>query len=139
MLSIRAFFLNQLILKTIQMNREILFRAKKITDNQWVDGGIAIAPDETVIILTKEEQIVWNVIPETVGQFIGVTDKNGKNIFEGDILKTNEANWIGKVEFKHSAYIISDDKGGYSTYPDFMKCEVIGNTHDNPELLITFF
>lgn len=126
------------------MNREILFRGKPIYEETIIGkdfyfGDLCHYANGEATIRQPETGYEMVVVPETIGQFIGVSDKNGKNIFEGDILKTNEAGWIGKVEFKHSAYIITDDKGGYSTYPDFVKCEVIGNTHSNPELLITFF
>ena len=117
------------------MKREILFRAKKITDNQWVTGGIAIAPDETVIILTKEEQIVWNVIPETVGQFTGIIDINGINVFEDDILHGGY-----KVEYFNGGFFgvkHRNDKYVHSLKKcsQLQEFKVIGNVHDNLELL----
>ena len=120
--------------------REILFRGKPIDEetiigNDFYYGDLCHYANGEVTIRQPETGYEIAVFPETIGQFTGITDRNGKKIFEGDILKTNEADWVGKVEFKHSAYIISDDNGGYSTYPDFSKCEVIGNFFDNPELL----
>lgn len=153
--------------------REILFRAKRITDNQCVYGGIAIAPDETVIILTKEEQIVWNVIPETVGQFTGLYDKTrfedattqqreyavniaskkgtdpkdewkGVKIFEGDILGCNEPNsgeyYVTSFEINpiYGIFLNNDSlRFELSLYEYTMpyNIKVIGNIHDNPELL----
>ena len=118
--------------------REFLFRAKKITDNQWVDGGIAIAPDETVIILTKKEQIVWNVIPETVGQF--VSKKNNVKIFEGDILKTGMGLGVVIYDNHYSAFMIDFKQHSEKKYFEaFLKFEKVGNIHDNPQLLNTSF
>ena len=130
------------------MEREILFRGKRISDNEWVYGGIAIAQDESVIILTKEEQIVWNVIPETVGQFTGLTDKNGVKIFEGDILKVAQ-NLIGNINYVNKNDNINGDEISCSFHYSIKKhnknipmdyyltenCYVIGNIHDNHELL----
>ena len=120
--------------------REILFRGKPIDEetiigNDFYYGDLCHYANGEVTIRQPETGYEIAVFTETIGQFTGITDRNGKKIFEGDILKTNEADWVGKVKFKHSAYIISDDNGGYSTYPDFSKCEVIGSIHDNPELL----
>ena len=120
--------------------REILFRGKPIDEetiigNDFYYGDLCHYANGEVTIRQPETGSEIAVLPNTIGQFTGITDRNGKKIFEGDILKTNEADWVGKVEFKHSGYIISDDNGGYSTYPDFSKCEVIGNVHNNPELL----
>ena len=118
--------------------RQIKFRGKSIyTPHDWKYGSLLVMGGKKYIIpCTDRMQLLQHrVIPNTVCEFSGSTDKNGVEIYEGDILKTNEADWVGKVEFKHSAYIISDDNGGYSTYPDFSKCEVIGNFFENPELL----
>lgn len=130
--------------------REILFRGKIITDDQWVYGGIAIAQDETVIILTKEEQIVWNVIPGTVGQFTGLTDKNGVKIFEGDIITVNSkivkqvrindaflaVQVANKEDLKFIDLLDPWQTPGEVWWNDFgSEIIVVGNIHDNPELL----
>ena len=115
--------------------RKIIFRGKPIEKETIIGedfyyGDLVHYANGAIMIRQQETGCELEVIPESVGQFIGLTDKNGTKIFDGDILKTNEAGWVGKVVFQHSAYIISDDKGGYSTYPDFAKCEVIGNIHE---------
>lgn len=66
---------------------------------------------------------------------IGEKDKNGKEIYSNYILKTNEAGWIGKVVFKNAIFCLEDNLGGFSDYPDWDKCEIIGNIYENPELL----
>lgn len=76
------------------------------------------------------------VIPETVGQYTGLTDKNGKKIFEGDIVK-NEYGYIGLIVMKTCRYYIEWQSGNFSNdlYVFADSLEVIGNIHDNPELL----
>ena len=90
--------------------REILFRGKRKDNGEWIQGGIYVDGDRIYIITLTQyrpDTRDWNlaeyyenhpvyrptyveVIPETVGQFTGVTDKNGKKIFEGDIVNVEE-------------------------------------------------
>ena len=66
-----------------------------------------------------------------VEKCVGVVDKNGKDIFENDIIITDEAGWCGFVVFEHGSFTIIDGKGGYSWMPNWEKCEVIGNRNNN--------
>lgn len=88
-----------------------------------------------------------NIIPETLGQYTGLTDKNGNKIFEGDILKRKHKEIINhsqnmEVKFvsEKACFAAVDIGGGNVTFiSDYINCkyeiEVIGNIHDNPELL----
>lgn len=111
--------------------REILFRGKTSGNGKWVQGDLIHYPDDRTVI--KAEHEFW-VIPETVRQYTGLTDKNGTKIFEGDIVEFGEYRYT--VEWKR------DRCGfGYEETADRMlecdggHCVVIGNVHDNPELL----
>lgn len=66
---------------------------------------------------------------------IGQPDKAGKEIYAGDILKTDEAGWVGTVVYRYGSYMLIDDKGGFSDEPNWGKCEIIGTIHQHPELL----
>ena len=136
--------------------REILFRGKRIFDGKWVNGfaykQYSAAKVEEWYIRAFETDFL--VIPETVCQFTGLTDKNGKRIFEGDILHIAKiADGLGGyyqppldypvnvvVKWDLCAWMwetLCDDKR-YITFPDawrLYECEIIGNVHDNPELL----
>ena len=132
--------------------REILFRGKREDNGEWVFGGYAkcnnrhyILPD---IDLIGKEWVFKNVevIPETVGQYIGLTDKNGKKIFEGDIIRTNVyyGNEIGVIRRGEYDVYSRDVFGGYYcvdktsaliSWTSSWGHEVIGTIYDNPELL----
>lgn len=121
--------------------REILFRGK--WNGEWVYGGYCESPTKWLIIEISETIPTRiegkHVIPETVGQYTGLTDKNGKKIFEGDILsyaEEIETRSRGKETLK-GVYEVKFEYCGFSPL-DCLACnhlEIIGNIHDNPELL----
>ena len=135
--------------------REILFRGKKTISGEWVEGAFSKynwnVLDERkekpqIIIFSDNEDIdgLWcGVLPETVGQYTGLTDKNGRKIFEGDIVEGNSEYFTythpyGKVVYDGGQYLISFDDvledieclGAWAN-----DVEIIGNIYDNPELL----
>ena len=127
------------------MDREILFKAKHEDNGEWIEGSLLIFPDGTTNICKAYELSVLikvEVDPETVCQYTGLNDKNGKKIFEGDILKTDKFSepnkqYIVKFDLQFGAFIGQDK---YNTYfvtfdGDSDQFEVIGNIFDNPELL----
>lgn len=126
--------------------REILFRGKSLNNGEWVEGSLVHRtqyygdPDDSWYILTSGEfdydyYDAEEVQDNTVGQYTGVADKNGKRIFEGDIVKTEGfCSIISVVEYYgggFSPFAIPENE--LSRYG--WECEVIGNIHDNPEMI----
>lgn len=132
--------------------REILFRGKpkNLKAYGWVHGQLLHHSEKLSKIYADEIDYPVGVIPETVGQFTGLTDKNGKRIFEGDIVhilgnQTVEdwvyVDYIALIAFLDGGFCAIDgtiEEHGFRRYAlarmDF-ELEVIGNIHDNPELL----
>lgn len=122
------------------MNRQIKFRAKTTANGHWVYGSLIDYGDNTFAIRNRKSQ-PW-VDPATVGQFTGLRDRNGKEIYEGDILAFK---WFDGdiVEVDHyPVYYLGGAfclRGEYDLTPlyeqDMKRYEVIGNIHDNPELM----
>lgn len=134
------------------MNREILFHGKRIDNGEWVEGVLPLFNDRIAYIVydgdayestecglkTLIHDRYFEVDPTTVGQFTGLADKNGKKIFEGDICKVGS--YAYKVEFLYSQwwFVILSKKVYCCPYLNSHcgeRCEIIGNIHDNPELL----
>jgi hypothetical protein len=112
--------------------REIAFRGKRKDNGEWVYGDLIHLPGG---IITIRYNIKAD--PETAGQYTGLTDKNGEKIFEGDICRIQYHDGrsdIGRVDhlgarFNDGDYYYLDFLNGYADI------EVIGNIHDNPQLL----
>ena len=132
--------------------REILFRGKRLDNGEWVVGNLFIPdkfanrePPTEILVGTNIVRISYEVDPATVGQYTGLTDKNGKKIFEGDIIKIPD----NYDEFGRNAgeiYEIYFCCGGFRLNPKYSQArgywleddrtvEVIGNIHDDKELL----
>ena len=133
--------------------REILFRGKTYND-KWVQGLLVQMDDHLTQIRKLGSDGIgyydYSIVPSTVGQYTGLTDKNGKKIFEGDVLNvhdqipmfdgydTDEIIYNGKVMYikNQGMYVCEGNNDGNALCAlNLDKCEVIGNIHDNPELL----
>ena len=128
------------------MNREILFRgkAKTIKPGEWIEGSLVNTYDwytreQHCFIVDDDYQDhdEWEVIPETVGQYTGKDDCNGKPMFEGDIVKTNLGH-IQTIEWSddYCAFVCIEKGYDKPCQVDILD-EIIGNRWDNPELLVT--
>lgn len=122
--------------------REIKFRAKRLDNGEWVNGFVLFNHEKSEAViakLTPTESVCENVILETVGQFSGLHDKYGKEIYEGDIVRfDNQLQGVSKVVYDSGQYTVESKT--YSTaltYRIAIHTLVIGNIHDNPELLKT--
>lgn len=118
--------------------REILFRGKRKDNGEWVYGYYLFTEQNThpVIIDLKCHSYIIN--PETVGQFTGLTDRNGNKIFEGDIVKQiyNGLAHIVTWDKMRALFYLESNSGIVGFYHCFgEELKIIGNIHDNPELL----
>ena len=143
---------------------KILFRGKRIDNGEWIEGSLlgidwCDKPSTYSIAPNTPVSVFYSVIPETVGQYTGLTDKNGVRIFEGDIVRATieraercqspriENGVIGYDCIGMIGLILYKDKNGENVWSDFFNelslsgliedyyFEIIGNIHDNPELL----
>lgn len=139
--------------------REILFRGKRTDTKEWVEG-MAFPHDNDKVTMFRQHSVDGILVgdevdPETVGQFTGLIDKNGKKIFEGDILTSDFFPYTsddGKKEYLSEVVWFFDNVPmpafGLSTFKNHKPSvrdsnylynnglwEVIGNIYDNPELL----
>ena len=138
--------------------REILFRGKRLDNGEWAEGYFVnlwmINYQKHQPIITDNNAVSYDVDPSTIGQYTGLKDKNGKRIWEGDILRIAKiADGLGgyyQPPFDYPVNVVvkwdlcawmwetlCEDKR-YISFPDawcHYECEIIGNVHDNPELI----
>lgn len=127
------------------MNR--LFRGKRSDNGEWVEGSLVSDSDEFGEILkcfgcestddTPDGYYYaqYEVDMSTVGQYTGLTDKNGVKIFEGDILKFRSGIYSVEWDNEHSKFLQRDGQFSRELHIWIEKSEIVGNIHDNPELL----
>lgn len=129
--------------------REILFRGKRIDNGEWEYGLPSYDDDgnvEEIQVWDEEDVNFYPVDPETICQYTGLTDKNGKKIWEGDIVGywdtystengLSEADCVGKVVWDDETMSFQvTNRLSAESYEVLDECSVIGNIFDNPELL----
>lgn len=124
--------------------REIKFRGKRLDNGEWIEGDLLRMNGHWFIFLDPAPEGIdkYAVDPATVGEFTGLKDKNGKEIYEGDVMEIPETDFnaeiIGRVLFEEDAYYIIPLRGGHlwGLHWSLRKhdAKIIGNIHDNPEL-----
>lgn len=152
------------------MNREILFKAKRTDNGEWVEGSLVSAEENVRFILQSKTKAFipkgtntfcsvdcYEIDPQTLCQYTGLTDKNGKKIWENDIVRytfdyPSETATENGLKERISSVFWSEWRGSWSVYADERKgkgmnndlfkyarngntVEVIGNIFDNPKLL----
>ena len=133
--------------------REIKLRGKRIDTGEWVYGSLIQWKDGTMTIITenKEDHSEFYVNPDTVGQYTGLKDRNEREIYEGDILMCIGQRWDNKGHKYYRKVLF--ENGSFCMNVKYYRInsplcnhivtivnkeldwEVIGNIHDNPELL----
>ena len=122
------------------MTRKIKFRGKNKKNGEWFYGNLFDKDTLGRTHICTTTKGCLDIDPNTIGQFTGLYDKNGKEIYEGDIV---EYDWyiIGdKPAYRVKKQVVFDDMGARVGDDRIRNCtnvEVVGNIHDNPELLKT--
>jgi len=135
------------------MSREIKFRGRRLDNGEWVYGYFCLSINGKTLIISAVEYCnhrLWDgenpaeafeVIPDTVRQFIGIKDKNGNYVYEGDLVSAYDGRIKGPVIFEKRGLTFGIPKCPNEIYKFSMNfleskdIEVVGNVFDNPELM----
>ena len=137
--------------------RNIIFRGKRLDNGEWMYGDLQIGDDDHIPMIGTVGPGRWveyiQVAENTIGQYTGMKDKNGKEIWEGDIFKEDDSGIVrsvfrvpGGLAFEDNPVSFGYDHRApvypYSSIAEMQNtswlsqcCEIIGNIHDNPDLL----
>ena len=128
--------------------REILFKAKRLDNGEWIEGYLLFIEDKAYIVCDAETMCMdgentdlyatewYEVNKDTICQYTGLTDKNGNKIWENDVVKDNVIFGTVVWDEKNARFMIDDINDGLQEYSDWWhEVEVIGNIFGNPELL----
>lgn len=126
--------------------REIKFRGRRKNSTEWAYGAFLAIPRLCSYIYDVQpdgQATRYLVDEDTVGQFTGLLDSNGKEIYEGDIVRfelppmvlTNEKTAVGVVVYEYGQFLVIIHAMRFTIFSIINDCTVIGNVHDNPDLL----
>lgn len=129
--------------------REILFRGKFTASGMWIIGDLRQYPSGAKAIKGNYMSHIMEVDPDTIGEYTGRTDKNGKKIFEGDIVRFSlitgrslVPQGLRQVTFSAGSFMIEDPYSGddetISRIAASVELEVVGNVHDNPDMIADY-
>ena len=125
--------------------REIKFRGKSLNNGEWIYGDLIQWEKQSRYAITPQKGNKWDsvdkyeVMPYTVGQFTELKDRDGKEIFEGDLFKIGLEPNVFEVRFEHGAFLAYENGEQIGLMGELFPnvCKVVGNVHDNPELVKT--
>lgn len=133
--------------------RDILFRGQRFDNGEWVYGSLLVATingQTAYMIYGGDFYLIGDqvksgshalVVPKTVGQCVGMTDRNCRKIFEGDIIENHDFNaedgGYGVVQYNDGAFELNGNGISGTFHENYWgkECEIVGNIYDNPELL----
>lgn len=128
--------------------REIKFRGRRTLNGEWVYGNLMIKQADSPVPETSESCKCYYIVPidgldyyehevdpSTIGQYTGLKDSNGKEIYEGDIISSGATTGIVMYDCEQAGFITQKEKAIELRFYSLLGIKVIGNIHDNPELL----
>lgn len=122
------------------MEREILFKAKRLDNGKWVVGDLLHTGDVDAVLISDCYSQLYRCDSDTLCQYTGLTDKNGRKIWENDIVNHKDSQCFGIIRWYCGDYVgwcvydVYDDEQQF-TMDMLNECEVIGNIFDNADLL----